>query len=131
MAHPKLSKLELQIMETLWKAGECSIREIQGGISRIEEAGFRHHGTDNGVPATGRKRGGSDRQANWQCQHLRCRDLARRRGAETLDDLLALFGGRTKPVMAQLVESGKLTLEDVREAEQEILKLARAKAPAK
>jgi len=47
-------------------------------------------------------------------------DAAVSRGAaqsRLIDDLLALFGGRTQPVMAHLVESGKLTLEDVKEAE--------------
>ena len=48
-------------------------------------------------------------------------------GRGLLDDLLALFGGRTKPVMAHLVESGKLTLEDVKEAEEAIRKLAKPK----
>jgi BlaI family transcriptional regulator, penicillinase repressor len=42
-----------------------------------------------------------------------------------IDDLLALFGGRTQPVMAHLIESGKLTLADVREAEKILRKLAR------
>jgi BlaI family penicillinase repressor len=46
-------------------------------------------------------------------------------GRRLMDELLALFGGRTKPVMAHLVESGKLTLEDVKEAEQAIRKLAK------
>jgi predicted transcriptional regulator len=52
-------------------------------------------------------------------------------GQRLLDDVLALFGGRTKPVMAHLVESGKLTLEDVKEAEQAIRKLAKSKTSAK
>ena len=42
-----------------------------------------------------------------------------------MDDLLRLFGGRTQPVMAHLVESGKLTLEDVREAEKALREMAR------
>jgi BlaI family transcriptional regulator, penicillinase repressor len=48
-------------------------------------------------------------------------------GQRLIDDVLALFGGRTKPVMAHLVESGRLTLEDVKEAEQAIRKLAKLK----
>jgi predicted transcriptional regulator len=39
-----------------------------------------------------------------------------------VDELLALFGGRSKPVIARLVESGKLTVEDIREAEAELKK---------
>jgi predicted transcriptional regulator len=42
-----------------------------------------------------------------------------------IDELLGLFGGRTKPVMAHLIESGQLTLDDVKEAEQALKKLAR------
>jgi BlaI family penicillinase repressor len=42
-----------------------------------------------------------------------------------VDDLLALFGGRTRPVMAHLIESGKLTLEDVKEAEKLLRKSER------
>jgi predicted transcriptional regulator len=52
-------------------------------------------------------------------------------GRRLMDDVLALFGGRTKPVMAHLVESGKLTLEDVKEAEKAIRKLAKPKSSGK
>jgi BlaI family penicillinase repressor len=45
-----------------------------------------------------------------------------------IDDLLALFGGRTQPVMAHLVETGKLTLEDVKEAEKALRKLSKKEA---
>ena len=47
------------------------------------------------------------------------RNAAQRR---LIDDLLILFGGRTQPVMAHLIESGKLTLEDVKEAEKTLRK---------
>jgi predicted transcriptional regulator len=46
-----------------------------------------------------------------------------------IDDLLALFGGRTQPVMARLIESGKLTLADVKEAEKTLRKLERKDKP--
>jgi hypothetical protein len=52
-------------------------------------------------------------------------------GRKLIDDALKFFGGRTKPVMAHLVQSGNLTLEDVKEAEQAILKLARSAASGK
>jgi predicted transcriptional regulator len=42
-----------------------------------------------------------------------------------IDDLLALFGGRSQPVMARLIESGKLTMADVKEAERTLRKLER------
>ena len=52
-------------------------------------------------------------------------------GRRLIDDVLALFGGRTKPVMAHLVESGRLTLEDVKEAEEAIRRLAKPKSSGK
>jgi predicted transcriptional regulator len=130
MAYPKLSKLELQIMETLWKRGECSIREIQEAFPESKRPAYTTVQTMVYRLLEGKgavrivKRVGN---ANIFAAAI-SRDDA---GRKLVDELLALFGGRTKPVMAQLVESGKLTLEDVREAEQEILKLAREKAKEK
>jgi len=54
------------------------------------------------------------------------REAAERR---LIDDLLGLFGGRSRPIMAHLVESGSLTLDDVREAEKALLKLAGEEEP--
>jgi len=54
------------------------------------------------------------------------REAAERR---LIDDLLGLFGGRSRPIMAHLVESGTLTLDDVREAEKALLRLAREDQP--
>ena len=50
------------------------------------------------------------------------RNAAQRR---LVDDLLSFFGGRTQPVMAHLIESGRLTLEDVQEAEKTLRRLAK------
>jgi predicted transcriptional regulator len=47
-----------------------------------------------------------------------------------IDELLGFFGGRTQPVMAHLIESGKLTLDDVQEAEKTLRKLARKDRPS-
>jgi BlaI family transcriptional regulator, penicillinase repressor len=130
MAHPKLSKLELQIMETLWNRGECSIREIQEAFpeskrpacTKVQTMVYRLLEGKGAVRIV--KRIGN---ANIFAAAISREDA----GRKLIDDLLALFGGRTKPVMAQLVESGRLTLEDVKEAEQAILKLARSKTSAK
>jgi predicted transcriptional regulator len=54
------------------------------------------------------------------------RDAAQRR---LIDELLNLFGGRSQPVMAHLIETGKLTIDDVREAERTLQKLARKEKP--
>jgi predicted transcriptional regulator len=123
MPLPKLTKLELQIMEALWTRGACSVREIQEAF-----------------PATARPAYTTVQTTVYRLEGkgaLRCvkrisnanifeasisRDDAQSR---LIDDLLSLFGGRTKPVMAHLVQSGRLTLEDVKEAEQALRKLAR------
>lgn len=130
MAHPRLSKFELQIMETLWNRGECSIREIQEAFPKAKMPAYTTVQTMVYRLLEGKgavrivKRIGN---ANIFAAAI-SRDDA---GRKLLDELLAFFGGRTKPVMAQLVESGKLTLEDVREAEQTILKHARPKSSRK
>jgi len=123
MAHPKLTKLELQIMETLWNRGACSIREIQEAFPESKRPAYTTVQTTvyrmEGKKAVRIVR----RISNANIfDAVISRDDAERR---LIDDLLALFGGRTKPVMAHLVESGKLTLEDVKEAEQAIRKLTR------
>jgi BlaI family transcriptional regulator, penicillinase repressor len=129
MAHPKLTKLELQIMETLWTRGACSIREIQEAFpasgrpayTTVQTTVYRLEGK-KAVRIVRRISNANIFDA------VISRDDAQRK---LIDDLLALFGGRTKPVMAHLVESGKLTLEDVKEAEQAIRKLSRPKASGK
>ena len=130
MPHPKLSKLELQIMETLWNRGACSIREIQEAFpeskrpayTTVQTMVYRLLERKEAVKIV--KRVGN---ANIFSAAI-SRDDA---GRKLIDDVLALFGGRTKPVMAHLIESGKLTLEDVKEAEQAILNLARSRTSRK
>lgn len=130
MAHRKLSKLELQIMETLWKRGACSVREIQEAFPEATRPAYTTVQTTvyrllEGKAAVKIVR----RIGNANIfEAAISRDAA---GGRLLDEVLALFGGRTKPVMAHLVESGKLTLEDVKEAEDAIRKLAKAKKPGR
>jgi len=123
MAAPKLSKLEFQIMEALWAQGESSIREIQDAFpekrkpayTTIQTTVYRLEAKD--VVRRVRKIG------NFHIFAAAIsRDAAQRR---LIDDLLALFGGRTQPVMAHLVESGKLSLEDVKQAEKALRKLSK------
>ena len=130
MPHPKLSKLELQIMETLWNRGACSVREIQDAFPELKRPAYTTVQTTvyrllegKGAVRIVRRIG----NANVFDAAISRDDAGRR----LVDDLLALFGGRTKPVMAHLVESGKLTLEDVKEAEQAILRLAGPKTSRK
>ncbi len=128
MAYPKLSKLELQIMETLWNRGACSIREIQEAFPESKRPAYTTVQTTVYRLMEGKKAVKIVRRisnANIFDAAISRDDAGRR----LIDDLLALFGGRTKPVMAHLVESGKLSLEDVKEAEQAIRRLVRSKAP--
>ena len=120
MATPKLSKLELQIMEKLWDQGESSIREIQEAFpeprpaySTIQTIVYRLE--TKGALRRFRKIGNADIFAP-----LVSRDVTR---LNLLDEILSFFGGQAAPMMAQLADAGKLTPEDVRELEKTIKKL--------
>ena len=115
MTLPKLTKLELQIMEALWTRGEASIREIQEDFPEKKRPAYTTIQTTvyrlEAKKAVRRVK----KVGNFHIfEAAVSRNAAQRR---LIDDLLALFGGRTQPVMAHLIESGKLTLEDVKEAE--------------
>jgi BlaI family transcriptional regulator, penicillinase repressor len=130
MAHPKLSRLELQIMETLWVRGPCSIREIQEAFPESKRPAYTTVQTTVYRMLDGKKTVRIAKRisnANIFAATI-TRDDA---GRNLLDDVLALFGGRTKPVMAHLVETGRLTLEDVKEAEQAIRRMAKPKVSGK
>ena len=121
MGRPKLSRLELKIMETLWTRGEVSIREIQEAFPEKSRPAYTTIQTTvyrlEGKKAVVRVR----KVGNFHIFAASVtRDAAQRR---LVDDLLSLFGGRTQPVMMHLIESGKLTLEDVKEAEKVLRKL--------
>ena len=120
MPRPKLTRLELQILEILWARGNASIREVQEGFpeprpayTTIQTTVYRME-TKNAVRRI-RKVGNAH-----LFEPLVSRDATRRR---MLDDILSLFGGRAQPMMAQLAEVGKLTREDVRELERTIDRL--------
>lgn len=121
MGEPKLTKLELQIMEALWTRGEASIREIQETFPAKNRPAYTTIQTTvyrlEGKKAVRRLK----KVGNFHIFVAAIsRDAAQRR---LIDDLLALFGGRTQPVMAHLIESGKLTLADVEEAGKTLRKL--------
>jgi len=123
MVQPKLTKLELQIMDTLWARGTASIREIQESFSEKDRPAYTTIQTTvyrlEGKKAVRRVK----KVGNFHIfEAAVSRNAAQRK---LIDDLLALFGGRTQPVMAHLIESGKLTLEDVKEAEKTLRKLER------
>jgi BlaI family penicillinase repressor len=123
MAATKLSKLEFRIMEALWTNGPLSIREIQEALSGKQIPAYTTIQTTiyrmetKGIVRRARKVG------NF---HIFDAVISRTEAQRSIiDDLLSYFGGKTQPVMAHLVESGKLSLEDVREAERALT------APAK
>lgn len=120
MRRPKLTRLELQILEILWTRGNASIREVQESFPEPRPAYTTVQTTVYRMEAKGavkriRKVGNAH-----LFEPLVSRDAARRR---LLDDILSLFGGRAQPMMAQLAEVGKLTREDVRELERTIDRL--------
>jgi BlaI family penicillinase repressor len=127
VAEPKLSKLEFQIMEALWTQGELSIREMQETFPAKRRPAYTTIQTTvyrlelKGTVRRVRKIGNFHIFAAAVS-----RDAAQRR---LIDDLLALFGGRSQPVMAHLIESGKLTMDDVKEAEKALRKLERKEKP--
>jgi len=114
MTQPKLSKLELQILEALWAQGKASIREIQEAFPEPRPAYTTIQTTVyrlEGKKAVRRVRKISNAHI---FEPIVARDVTRNR---LLDEILSFFGGRPQPMMAQLAEAGKLTRSDVRELE--------------
>lgn len=126
MAKTRLTPLEFQIMTTLWERGKASIREIQEAFPEDDRPAYTTVQTtiyrmeDKNIVRRVRKVG------NFHIfEPAVSRNDAQGR---LIDDLLALFGGCIQPVMAHLVESGKLTLDDVKEAEKALRKLSKKEA---
>jgi len=119
---PKLTKLELQIMEALRSAGAISIREIQEAFPEKSRPAYTTVQTTvyrmekKKLVRRVKKIGNAHIFEATVTQHA-----AQRR---FVDELLSVFGGRMQPVMAHLVESGQLTIADVREAEKALRKAA-------
>lgn len=121
MPKPRLTKLELQVLEALWQKGACSVREIQ---ETFPQPGRPAYTTVQTVVYRLERK-----------QALRCvkrisnanifEAVISRKDAQRrfVDELLAVFGGRAKLVMAHLVESGDLTLDDIKEAEKAFRKI--------
>jgi len=122
MPLPKLTRLELQIMEALWSSGALCIREIvetfpakrRPAYSTVQTTVYRLE--EKKALRRVRKIGNAH-----IFEAAIARDAARGR---LIDDLLNLFGGRALPVMTHLAESGKLTLDDIQETEELLRKLA-------
>jgi BlaI family transcriptional regulator, penicillinase repressor len=123
MQKSKLSKFELQIMDALWTRGTASIRELQEAFSDKKRPAYTTVQTTvyrlEAKKAVRRVK----KVGNF---HIFEATISRDAVQRTLiDDLLALFGGRTQPVMAHLIESGRLSLQDVKEAEKTLRRLSK------
>src|SRR5580693_5808746 len=127
MPQPKLTKLELKIMETLWTTGAASIREIQEAFPERDRPAYTTVQTTvyrlESKKAVRRVKKISNAHI---FEAVVSRGAAQKR---LIDELLGLFGGRTQPVMAHLIESGRLTMDDVKEAEQTLKRLSKKDKP--
>jgi BlaI family transcriptional regulator, penicillinase repressor len=119
---PKLTRFELQIMDALWTKGPLPIREIQETLPANKQPAYTTvQTTVYRMEAKGLLR----RIKKIGNAHIFEAAISRSAAQSRLiDELLGLFGGRTQPVMAYLAESGRLTLDDVKEAEEIVRKLA-------
>jgi BlaI family transcriptional regulator, penicillinase repressor len=117
MARPRLTRLELQILEVLWNRGNASIREIQEAFPAPRPAYTTVQTTVYRMETKHAVRRVRKISNAHIFEPVVAREVARLR---LLDEVLSFFGGRAQPMMAQLVEAGKLTREDLRELEKAI-----------
>ena len=123
MAPPRLSNLEMRIMEAFWTHGASSIREVQETFPvKGRPAYTTVQTTIYRLEAKKALRRTKKIATAYIFEAAIPRDVARRR---LIDDFLAVFGGETQPVMNHLIETKKLTLDDVREAERQLRQLLR------
>jgi predicted transcriptional regulator len=126
---PRLSRLELQVMDLFWEHGSQTVRDIQ---ERFPEKGRPAYTTVQTVVTRLEAKGAVARAAKQGNAHVFEATVSRNAAQRRLvDEFLGLFGGRMQPLMSSLVESGKLTLEDVQEAEKKLQELAKKKGARK
>jgi BlaI family transcriptional regulator, penicillinase repressor len=123
MTGPKLTKLELQIMDALWTRRQASIRDIQEAFPEQHRPAYTTIQTTVYRLEAKRAVRRVKKVGNFHVFEAAVSRSAAQR--KLIDDLLAMFGGHTQPVMAHLIESCKLTLDDLKEAEKILRKLAR------
>jgi BlaI family transcriptional regulator, penicillinase repressor len=115
MNAPKLTPLELRIMDVFWSRGACSVREIHEALPAKSRPAYTTVQT-----TIYRMEGKGAVRCTKRISNANIFEAAVTRAAaqnRLIDDLLALFGGHGKPVVSRLVETGNLTLDDIREAE--------------
>src|SRR5580704_4391359 len=128
MIKPKLTKLELQILEALWTHGKACIREIQEAFPEPRPAYTTIQTTVYRLEAKKAVRRVRKISNAHIFEPTVKKDVARHR---LLDEILSFFGGRAQPMMAQLAEAGKLTRDDIRDLEKAIQKHEKEKAGKK
>ena len=123
----KFTKLELGIMQALWDSGRVSIREIQETFPEPDRPAYT---TIQTTVYRLEAKGAVKRVRKISNAHI-FEAVVSRDAAQTrlIDELLGLFGGRTQPVMAHLIETGRLTMDDVKEAEQALKRLSKKDKP--
>jgi BlaI family penicillinase repressor len=121
MPAPKLTKLEMQIMEALWSKGPGSVREIQEAFPAKDRPAYT---TVQTLVYRLEAKNAIRRVKKIGNAHI-FEAAVSRSGAQhrLIDELLSFFGGKPQPVMAHLIETGQLTLDDVKEAEQMLKEL--------
>jgi predicted transcriptional regulator len=123
VAQRKLSKLELRIMDILWSRGPLSIREVQEDFPAADRPAYTTVQTTMYRLETKKALRRIKKVGNAHVfEATITRTAAHRR---LIDELLSLFGGRPQPVMAHLIETGKLTVADLREAEATLKRFSR------
>jgi BlaI family penicillinase repressor len=127
MIGKRLSKLEIQIMETLWTRGEASIREMQEAFPEKKRPGYTTVQTMVYRMETKKVVRRVRKVGNF---HLFAAAVSRDSVHKRLvDDLLVMFGGQSRPVVAHLIGAGKLTLDDVKYAEKTLKKMKEGDKP--
>jgi BlaI family transcriptional regulator, penicillinase repressor len=123
MASPKFTPLELQIMEAVWTAGQCAVREIQEKFPAATRPAYTTIQTT--VYRLERKKAlrRAKRISNADIFEAAVSRSAAQEGS--VEELLRVFGFRMQPLMAHLIESGKLKMKDVKEAEEALRRLAK------
>ena len=127
MAQPKFTPLELAIMQALWDRGAISIREILESFPKRDRPAYTTIQTTVYRLETKKAVRRTRKISNAHIfEAVVTRDATQRK---FLDDLLRLFGGRSQPVMAHLIESGSLTLDDVQKAAKTLRSLSKKGKP--
>jgi len=122
MPKPRLSRLELRVMDVLWTRGASSIREVHEVLPKRGRPAYTTVQTIvNRLEAKEAVRRTKKIGNAHIFEATITRGSAERR---LIDDLLAMFGGSSQPLMARLIEAGKLTLDDIRQAENTLQELA-------